>query len=342
MPLPEGYYPDAEESVPLFKGTTGGTNYAVGFLWGFLSVWLFNLNFVLVEWTILSVIVGIGCYILWLVLLIRRYRHPFNDPQIDLILEKAKARIGFDDEVELWLRESPNLVCTSSRSPLHTAILMSKTAIQDICNNPIDGEIVLATKIMALKRIHPIILLAGTGASFLFGTTFGLSTSGFDPFSIFEDRVLGSFIIAISMLLIFGLCLLPFIFESKTDIVNQRIEAIYRVPPVVASSRVFGRQRIDDDQIEEFMRYADPKIAQDQKIKKTKKEMKRLVISMAVITASTIITVIGFGMINLPASIFAFVIPITLGATVYILLLAKDESRFMFRDKPDDEDTSTE
>jgi len=103
----------------------------------------------------------------------RRYRAPVEIPELQMLLDRAARRMGYEKDFEVWMNNDQTLLLISLSNFLSRAIVVSETVVQDILARPVEGEIVLANAISefsshySLNTWIPVLFIVGIQIPFI-------------------------------------------------------------------------------------------------------------------------------------------------------------------------------
>jgi hypothetical protein len=101
--------------------------------------------FVFVALIGLSIILGFQLY------LRHRFRNLYSSAEFELLINKAKNRMGFSSTPELWLYPSSKSLLIPLSWFLTKAVILSDPAVEDLLASPVEGEVILADILRSLE-----------------------------------------------------------------------------------------------------------------------------------------------------------------------------------------------
>ncbi len=343
-PLMRGYYLGAEESAPLFKMNSSGGNWIIGMIWTQIWVFLMDIRPFFLIWTTTSLAAGMLLYIVWLSILKIRYGNPLDDPEIAEIVERARAKIGFRDEVQIWLRKSDKLICMAAKTPLFTSLLLSNIAVQDMMVNPESSEIIVAYKLAKIRKNTPFKQFMESGVYFMIGVIWAAFmfidiTDVISPISnatVFMALMIGGLAAAI---VIFGVFILS---RSYKDEEFEAVESLYNIPPVVAFMRVFGKDTVSEEKLTEYFEIAKPKIKDELSQEKTNRFRNAAVISIITLV-SVILFMLVIGVFGSPIrTVMSLMFALLFGGIAFLFTIIFYSMRDIWRPRKDNDEETDE
>ncbi len=297
-PFLRGYHVDAEESDPLFSISSPDGPVVFGMLWAIVWTSFIDVIPFLPVWLLVSFAMGVLLNLIWYYFLKARYGRPLKDPEIRGMVDRAREKIGMKDDVQIWVRESDKLICMATRNILFTSILLSKIAISDLLEDPENSEVIVAYKLARVRTVKPLKSLFKSGLFFFVGVLlealvfldFSSLLSIFDPFT-FMVLILSGFAI---LVVILGVCFLTQQYNEKAF---ESVESLYGIPPIVALMRVFGKQTITEEKIEEYFEIAKPRIQEELKEEKSHR-FRNAVLGATIVALIMIVILAYFGLFN--------------------------------------------
>jgi len=173
----------------------------------------------------------------------RKYQTEFSDQRFEEIVNQAKSRMGYKREFEIWLLPGVKQVLIGNAGFLHSALVVSEPAIQDILAKPEEGEVILASAVDRLKIHRSIntwvsigILILYTSVMVLYGLTFPLIT--------------GLWIV--TAWTCFIMCLSPMLMRSNREKSND-VQKEYGIHPNAARLIVFRGVPPTDREVQKYI-----------------------------------------------------------------------------------------
>lgn len=245
-----------ESSVPLFTGELLQSAYILAFVWSFVvGAISFFTDFLFdgVRWFIVTLLVGFAIHFASYFFKKRRFEDPVTDDTFLHLLEEVKMDIGTGNEVRFWRRESDRQIFASTVNVFYKAILLSDGVVVDMLDKPDKAKVVLATEILELEKKHPVSRMTLGVLYFmlmsLLATAFLMDGILFSLFSLGPALLVG---IVIAVLVIFAG--IPILMTREDKDLNERIEAIYGIPPDAAKLEVLVGVTVPQELIDEVKR----------------------------------------------------------------------------------------
>ena len=100
---------------------------------------------------LMLIVIGLSIFAILQFILTIRFRNPYHNTELELLINKAKTRMGYSSNPEIWLYSSSKQILLPLSALLFKAIVLSKPAVDDLLASPEDGEIVLADVLISLE-----------------------------------------------------------------------------------------------------------------------------------------------------------------------------------------------
>jgi hypothetical protein len=247
-PLVHGYSYLVEESAPLFAVSSPYVTAAFGALWGIIWTIRFDVILLTLPWLILTPFAGVAFYVACLWLLIDRYRQTPDNPKLIEVVGRAKNRVGYAGDIQVWERRSDRPLLMSSHNAPFAAILVSDTTVKDILENEENGEALLAYRIAGLShlgRLH-LLLSACVYSSVGAFAYFVISIRGT---VFFHNPLLLVFPAALTVMIV-ALIRFATIQDRKTKGRNEEVYRLYGKTMDASLLSVFGLPLTSEDRTE--------------------------------------------------------------------------------------------
>lgn len=94
--------------------------------------------------TLACLVIGLLIPLLFQIFIRFKFKNPYQHTELELLIDKAKNRMGYISRPVLWLYPSEKVVLVPVSALTYKAIVLTESAVNDLLASPVEGEIVIA------------------------------------------------------------------------------------------------------------------------------------------------------------------------------------------------------
>lgn len=104
-------------------------------------------------WLVIIFTIASTIQIIIQIVLRYRFRNPYTSPELEHILTKVRSKMNLKSSVEVWLLESDKTVLVPLSGIFYRALVISKSAEDDLLASPDMAELVLADNLESVQEL---------------------------------------------------------------------------------------------------------------------------------------------------------------------------------------------